>query len=69
VLEFDRGAADQAAVLAATRRKQLRQERSAYDTGADLFGRHGSGRRDLSERRKGIFNLPHELRSLVLPHC
>jgi Arc/MetJ-type ribon-helix-helix transcriptional regulator len=40
--------------LAALQEK-LRQERSAYDTGKDLFGRHGSGRRDLSERRKEIF--------------
>ena len=34
---------------------KLRQQRSAYDIGRDLFGRHGSGRRDLSQRRKEIF--------------
>jgi len=39
--------------LAALQEK-LRQDRSAYDTGRDPFGRHGSGRRDLSERRKEI---------------
>jgi Arc/MetJ-type ribon-helix-helix transcriptional regulator len=40
--------------LAALQEK-LQQERSAYDTGKDLFARHGSGRSDLSERRKEIF--------------
>jgi hypothetical protein len=40
--------------LAALQEK-LRHERSAYDIGKDLFGRHGSGRRDLSECRKKIF--------------
>lgn len=40
--------------LAALQEK-LRQDRSAYDIGKDLFGRHGSGRRDLSQRRKEIF--------------
>lgn len=40
--------------LAALQEK-LRQERSAYDIGKDLFGLHGSGRRDLSQRRKEIF--------------
>ena len=34
---------------------KLRKERSAFDMGKDLFGRHGSGRRDLSQRRKEIF--------------
>jgi hypothetical protein len=34
---------------------KLRNERSAFDMGKDLFGRHGSGRRDLSQRRKEIF--------------
>ena len=34
---------------------KLRKERSALDMGKDLFGLHGSGRRDLSQRRKEIF--------------
>ena len=29
---------------------------SAYDLGKHLFGRHGSGRRDLSGNRKAIMN-------------
>jgi len=29
---------------------------SAYDVGKDLFGKHGSGRRDLSSNRKAILN-------------
>jgi hypothetical protein len=29
---------------------------SAYDLGKDLFGRHGSGRRDLSSHRKAILD-------------
>ena len=29
---------------------------SAYDLGKDLFGRHGSGRHDLSTNRKAILN-------------
>jgi plasmid stability protein len=29
---------------------------SAYDLGKDLFGRHGSGRHDLSSSRKAILN-------------
>jgi hypothetical protein len=29
---------------------------SAYDLGKELFGRHGSGRRDLSSNRKAILN-------------
>jgi RHH-type rel operon transcriptional repressor/antitoxin RelB len=29
---------------------------SAYDLGKDLFGRYGSGRRDLSRNRKAILN-------------
>jgi RHH-type rel operon transcriptional repressor/antitoxin RelB len=29
---------------------------SAYDLGKDLFGKYGSGRRDLSRNRKAILN-------------
>jgi RHH-type rel operon transcriptional repressor/antitoxin RelB len=32
------------------------QAPSAYDLGKDLFGRYGSGRRDLSGNRKAILN-------------
>ncbi|HEY7299687.1 MAG TPA: hypothetical protein VH684_17400 [Xanthobacteraceae bacterium] len=28
--------------------------RTAYDLGKDLFGKHGSGRRDLSSNRKAL---------------
>jgi len=33
---------------------RLAEERSSYEVGADLFGRHGSGRSDVSARRKGL---------------
>jgi hypothetical protein len=29
---------------------------SAYDLGKDLFGKHGSGRGDLSTKRKAVFD-------------
>jgi predicted DNA-binding protein len=35
--------------------EKLIQTRSAYEVGADLFGKHGSGRKDVSERRKPIY--------------
>lgn len=34
---------------------QLQEQRSAYDLGADLFGRHGSGRKDTSTRRRRLY--------------
>lgn len=34
---------------------RLRETRSSYELGEDLFGRHGSGRRDASTRRKHLF--------------
>jgi hypothetical protein len=32
------------------------QTPSAYDLGKDLFGKHGSGRHDLSSNRKALVN-------------
>jgi hypothetical protein len=37
--------------LAALQR-QVEEARSSYEVGADLFGRHGSGRSDASTRRR-----------------
>jgi hypothetical protein len=37
--------------LAALQR-QVEEGRSSYEVGADLFGRHGSGRSDASTRRR-----------------
>jgi hypothetical protein len=36
-------------------RNQLEEQRSSYEIGADLFGRHGSGRKDSSTRRRALF--------------
>jgi hypothetical protein len=36
-------------------RNQLQEERSSYEIGADLFGRHGSGRADTSTRRRALY--------------
>jgi uncharacterized protein with von Willebrand factor type A (vWA) domain len=36
-------------------RTQLEENRSAYELGADLFGRHGSGRKDASTRRRVLY--------------
>jgi hypothetical protein len=36
-------------------RNQLEEQRSSYEIGADLFGRHGSGRKDTSTRRRALF--------------
>jgi len=35
--------------------ERLAQERTSYEIGADLFGRHGSGRSDGSARRKALY--------------
>jgi hypothetical protein len=35
--------------------ERLAQERTSYEIGADLFGRHGSGRTDGSVRRKQLY--------------
>lgn len=32
-----------------------REAKSAYELGEDLFGRHGSGRKDTSTRRKALY--------------
>ena len=32
------------------------EQLSAYELGKDLFGRHGSGRHDLSSNRKSVLN-------------
>jgi hypothetical protein len=36
-------------------RTQLEENRSSYELGADLFGRHGSGRKDTSTRRRTLY--------------
>jgi hypothetical protein len=36
-------------------RQQVQGEQSAYDLGRDLFGRHGSGRKDASTRRRARY--------------
>lgn len=36
-------------------RTQLEENRSSYELGADLFGRHGSGRKDASTRRRALY--------------
>jgi len=35
--------------------QRLAAERTSYEIGADLFGRHGSGRADGSMRRKELY--------------
>lgn len=35
--------------------KRRHTEKSAYELGEDLFGRHGSGRRDTSTRRRALY--------------
>ena len=35
---------------------QLQEQRSSYELGADLFGRHGSGRTDTSVQRRAMYN-------------
>jgi hypothetical protein len=34
---------------------QLQEQRSSYELGEDLFGRHGSGRTDTSVRRRTMY--------------
>jgi hypothetical protein len=36
-------------------KERVGNEKSAYDIGAGLFGRHGSGKRDTADRRKALF--------------
>jgi hypothetical protein len=36
-------------------KERVSNEKSAYDIGAELFGRHGSGRSDTASRRKALF--------------
>jgi hypothetical protein len=36
-------------------RTQLEENRSSYELGADLFGRHGSGCNDTSPRRRSLY--------------
>jgi hypothetical protein len=36
-------------------KERVNGEKSAFDIGADLFGRHGSGRTDTASRRKTLF--------------
>ena len=36
-------------------RQQLQEKQSSYDLGKDLFGRHGSGRKDTSTRRRARY--------------
>ncbi len=40
--------------LAALQR-QMEERHSSYELGTDLFGRHGSGRRDTSTRRRARY--------------
>jgi len=36
-------------------RREVEGRRSAYELGEDLFGRHGSGRKDASTRRRARY--------------
>ncbi|MGH8697793.1 MAG: hypothetical protein ACREVS_15015 [Burkholderiales bacterium] len=36
-------------------REQLAERQSSYEMGKDLFGRHGSGRKDSSTRRRARY--------------
>ncbi len=44
------------ALVQAALRDYLAQVRSPYDLGKDLFGRHASGRDDLSTRRRELYS-------------
>jgi len=44
--------ATKSAVVQAALREYLGRAQSPYELGKDLFGRHASGRRDLSSRRR-----------------
>lgn len=47
--------ATKSALVQAALRVYLTQDRSPYELGKDLFGRHASGRDDLSTRRHELY--------------